>query len=55
VAPPDILSRLRGEADEFRILYMPEPFYAVGQWYEEFPQVTDDRVVDLLSKGRKGP
>jgi putative phosphoribosyl transferase len=53
VAPREILDRLGGEADELHILYMPEPFYAVGQWYEEFPQVSDDRVIDLLSKGKK--
>ena len=46
--------RLAGEADELRILHLPEPFYAVGQWYDEFGQVTDDRVVELLSKGRAG-
>jgi putative phosphoribosyl transferase len=54
VAPPEILGRLGPEADELRILYMPEPFYAVGQWYDEFGQVTDARVVELLSRGRTG-
>ena len=54
VAPPDIPRRLAGEADDLRILHLPEPFYAVGQWYDEFGQVTDDRVVELLSKGRAG-
>jgi len=54
VAPSDIPRRLAGEADELRILHLPEPFYAVGQWYDEFGQVTDDRVVELLSKGRAG-
>jgi putative phosphoribosyl transferase len=53
VGPKEILERLGGEADELRILYMPEPFYAVGQWYEEFSQVSDERVIELLSKGRK--
>jgi len=54
VAPSDIPRRLAGEADDLRILHLPEPFYAVGQWYDEFGQVTDDRVVELLSKGRAG-
>ena len=54
VAPTEILDRLGPEADELRILHMPEPFYAVGQWYEEFGQVSDERVIDLLSKARSG-
>jgi putative phosphoribosyl transferase len=48
VAPPDAVRRLEAEADEVRALATPEHFYAVGQWYEEFPQVSDERVVELL-------
>ena len=48
VAPPDIVWRLEGEADELRVLHSPSPFAAVGQWYGEFPQVSDERVVQLL-------
>jgi predicted phosphoribosyltransferase len=49
VAPPEAVRRLGEEADEVRVLATPEPFYAVGQWYEEFPQVSDQHVIDLLS------
>jgi putative phosphoribosyl transferase len=48
VAPPDAVRRLEQDADEVRALFTPENFYAVGQWYEEFPQVPDERVVELL-------
>jgi putative phosphoribosyl transferase len=48
VAPADAVGRLRQEADEVRVLATPEPFYAVGQWYDSFPQVSDERVVELL-------
>jgi putative phosphoribosyl transferase len=48
VAPPEAVERLRPEADEIRALATPEPFYAVGQWYADFPQVSDERVVELL-------
>jgi predicted phosphoribosyltransferase len=48
VAPAEAVARLRQEADEVRVLDTPEPFYAVGQWYESFPQVSDERVVELL-------
>ena len=54
VAPRESLSRLRAEADELVVLATPEPFYAVGQWYRDFPQVPDERVVELLSSHR-GP
>jgi putative phosphoribosyl transferase len=49
VAPPDAVRRLEGEADEVRVIETPEPFYAVGQWYVDFPQVSDERVIQLLS------
>ncbi len=54
VAPPEILRRLNNEADELRILAFPSPFSAVGQWYQEFRQVSDERVVELLAVGRGG-
>jgi putative phosphoribosyl transferase len=48
VAPAEAVVRLRRDADEVRVLDTPEPFYAVGQWYEDFPQASDERVVELL-------
>jgi putative phosphoribosyl transferase len=49
VAPPQSVAMLREEADECVILATPQPFYAVGQWYDRFDQVQDDEVVSLLS------
>jgi putative phosphoribosyl transferase len=49
VAPGEALRRLEAEADEIHVLATPEPFFAVGQWYGSFPQVSDERVVELLS------
>jgi putative phosphoribosyl transferase len=51
VAPQEAAARLATEADEVRVLTTPEPFHAVGQWYADFPQVSDERVVELLSSG----
>ena len=39
---------LRREADELVCLLEPADFYAVGSWYEDFPQNTDDEVRDCL-------
>ncbi|MFI5567244.1 phosphoribosyltransferase [Streptomyces sp. NPDC051740] len=39
---------MRSEADEVVCLYEPAAFMAVGQWYEEFDQLTDDDVLDAL-------
>jgi putative phosphoribosyl transferase len=36
VAPADIIERLRLEADEVVCLMTPEPFYAVGEHYDDF-------------------
>jgi putative phosphoribosyl transferase len=41
---------LRAEADEVVCLSTPEGFFAVGQWYEDFEQTSDDEVRSLLEK-----
>jgi putative phosphoribosyl transferase len=48
VAPPDTLRKLRRFADEIECLSAPEPFYAVGQHYENFSQVSDEEVIQIL-------
>jgi len=54
VAPRDAVHRLEAEADQVVALATPEPFFAVGQWYTDFPQVSDDQVVGLLSERAGG-
>jgi putative phosphoribosyl transferase len=49
VAPAEAVRRLDPEADEIVVLASPEPFYAVGQWYRSFPQIPDERVIELLA------
>ncbi len=48
VAPRPSLPILRAECDELVVLASPEPFVAVGLFYEDFGQVTDDEVVEIL-------
>ncbi len=50
VAPSDGLNRLRPEADAVCCLLTPEFFYAVGQFYDDFDQTTDDEVTELLHR-----
>jgi putative phosphoribosyl transferase len=52
VAPPSdsTLESLKNLADDVVILYSPEPFYSVGQFYKKFPQVSDDEVVEIMQK-----
>ncbi|HLI27301.1 MAG TPA: phosphoribosyltransferase [Chloroflexota bacterium] len=49
VAPPPTCAELRAEADEVVCLVTPEPFLAVGLWYEDFTQTSDDEVRALLA------
>ena len=51
VAPPDTADWLAPQVDDFVCLATPEPFYAVGNFFEEWPQVTDDEVRALLLAG----
>ena len=52
VGPRETCERLRTIADQVVCLSMPEPFEAVGAWYEAFPQTTDDEIMRLLGPTR---
>ena len=43
---------LRPEVDEFVALMTPEPFYGVGEWYQDFGQTSDEEVAELLARAR---
>jgi putative phosphoribosyl transferase len=49
VAPAESVERLRSVADEVVCLATPSPFAAVGQWYVQFPQVSDEEVLAALA------
>lgn len=44
VAPLQILDELRREVDDLIVVLAPERFWAVGQWYDRFDQVSDEEV-----------
>ncbi|GGV64783.1 phosphoribosyltransferase [Streptomyces griseoloalbus] len=48
VGSPEAAALMRNEADEVVCLYEPAAFMAVGQWYEEFDQLTDEDVLAAL-------
>jgi putative phosphoribosyl transferase len=50
VAPADAAGKLADHADEFIVLESPSNFSAVGQFYENFMQVTDHEVLDILDR-----
>jgi putative phosphoribosyl transferase len=43
-------AELQDEADEVVCARTPEPFHAVGLWYDDFAQTTDEEVHDLLER-----
>jgi len=49
----DTCAALRQQVDEVICAATPEPFRAVGLWYQEFPQSTDDEVCALLEEARR--
>ena len=49
-ASPQACSEIADQVDEIICAATPEPFYAVGQWYQEFSQTTDEEVRDLLAR-----
>jgi putative phosphoribosyl transferase len=52
VAPPGAVEEMRAVADEVVCVESPHGFAAVGQWYEDFTQTSDDEVVRLLDPSR---
>jgi erythromycin esterase-like protein/predicted phosphoribosyltransferase len=55
VAPPAVIDLLREHADDVVFVHAPESFRAVGSWYRDFSQVTDDQVRELLRRARRPP
>lgn len=53
VAPSDSLAAMEQYVDELVCLGTPEPFLAVGYWYVDFAQTSDDEVVDILNDVRR--
>jgi predicted phosphoribosyltransferase len=50
VAPPETCEALRAQVDDVVCAVTPEPFRAVGLWYGDFSQTTDEEVRDLLAR-----
>jgi putative phosphoribosyl transferase len=53
VAARDTCELLAAEADEVVCVLTPEPFVAVGIWYADFSQTTDEEVRELLARGTR--
>jgi len=54
VAPKETCDALRDLVDEVICVVTPEPFFAVGEWYEDFTQTSDADVRDLLRRAAAG-
>ena len=52
-AAPETCAEFQAEVDEVICATTPDPFYAVGLWYEDFSQTTDEEVRDLLERAAK--
>ncbi len=53
VAPPSACVELGKLVDEVVCIAMPELFFAIGQWYEEFPQISDEQVAEMLEQAAR--
>jgi putative phosphoribosyl transferase len=55
IAAPSTCEEFQDEVDEVVCARTPEPFHAVGVWYEDFSQTTDDEVRSLLARASVEP
>jgi putative phosphoribosyl transferase len=53
VGAPETCAEFQSEADEAICALTPDPFYAVGVWYRDFSQTTDQEVHELLEQAAK--
>lgn len=49
VGPPYSVKNLSGKVDQMICLHIPDDFYAVGQFYNRFPQISDQAVKDIMT------
>lgn len=54
VAPVEAIVKIEKEVDEIYVLETPDPFVSIGNFYQEFEQVDDERVIDLMKKSHRG-
>jgi len=52
-ASPKTCEQLKAEVDDIICAITPEPFHAVGLWYEDFSQTKDEEVRDLLARSEQ--
>ena len=52
VAAPDSIRQLRQEADKVVVLVQPPSFNAVGSWYDDFGETTDEEVARLIAQAQ---
>ena len=55
VAPADTCAELQSVADKVVCAVTPQPFLGVGQWYEDFSQISDEEVRELLRRAATFP
>jgi putative phosphoribosyl transferase len=55
VAPRETCQSLLQVADDVVCATVPEPFFAVGNWYEDFSQTNDEEVRELLARANEAP
>ncbi len=48
VAPPKTIEKLKSQVDDIVVLKSEPLFFAVGQFYENFPEITDEEVKNIL-------
>jgi len=53
VGSPETCAAFRPHVDEIVCLATPQPFYAVGLWYDDFAQTSDDEVRELLDRAAR--
>jgi putative phosphoribosyl transferase len=53
VASVEACNDIRAHVDRIICMETPDPFYAVGVWYEDFSQTSDSEVRELLERARK--
>lgn len=54
VAPRAVIDALRADADDVVCVESPKRFYAIGEWYGDFTQVTDEEVAAVLERAGSG-
>lgn len=53
ICSADVKREIKKDVNDLICLFVPQELFAIGNWYEDFSQLTDNQIIETLDKSRK--